>query len=468
VRVVDEGSSNPNVPDCTPIPADADHISICKPIDRHDAVYRGVYRFVRAVLQPAKPPETSRRKERSSERININNVFGMERGDTGHYIQRTKVDDTFLAHLMGNRHVCVYGSSKQGKTALRKKHIAQADELVISCSPDWTANDIFAAILRASGAVISQSSNISTDITFSYKEKNLPERQVNLADMGDFLEVLGTLFTGQYIVVEEFHYLPEAVQGNFAFKLKAIHELSDYIFIIVGVWLEKNRLAYLNRDLNGRVAPINADEWTDDDLLRVIDEGAEKLNIAFPIGFAEALIKQACGSVYLVREACYRACDLSGIFAWSAERRVIEKTLSVRSILRDIAKDGADYPGQLINLLGSDSVPMNEQESEQGLKDWVLQSLVSATATELQRGVSLRQLGKRIFQNHPRRYNPTEAQIERVVKAVQTSQLLRAGQSLFDYDRQDKVVRCVDKGLILWRSSTNPEKINDLIFDASS
>jgi hypothetical protein len=111
---------------------------------------------------------------------------------------------------------------------------------------------------------------------------------------------------------------------------------------------------------------------------------------------------------------------------------------------------------------------MKEQDSEQGLKDWVLQSLVSATATELQRGVSLRQLGKRIFQNHPRRYNPTEAQIERVVKAVQTSQLLRAGQSLFDYDRQDKVVRCVDKGLILWRSSTNPEKINDLIFDASS
>jgi hypothetical protein len=38
------------------------------------------------------------------------------------------------------------------------------------------------------------------------------------------------------------------------------------------------------------------------------------------------------------------------------------------------------------------------------------------------------------------------------------------GQNLFDYDRQEAVVRCVD-GFILWRTGASPDKIEHLIFE---
>jgi hypothetical protein len=144
---------------------------------------------------------------------------------------------------------------------------------------------------------------------------------------------------------------------------------------------------------------------------------------------------------------------------------VIEQTLNVTTILKEISNSGVDYPGQIISMLGLEDVQQSESEREEGLKDWVLRTLICATAKELRRGISLRRLRSLIRQRHPQHYHPTESQIKRVIKAVQSAQVAKAGQNLFDYDRQEKIVRCVDKGLILWRTGTNPEKIEHLAIE---
>ena len=43
---------------------------------------------------------------------------------------------------------------------------------------------------------------------------------------------------------------------------------SNFTFIIVGVWLDENRLVQYNGDLTGRVLAVNADAWSRDELLR--------------------------------------------------------------------------------------------------------------------------------------------------------------------------------------------------------
>ena len=94
---------------------------------------------------------------------NIENVFGIQRrGDISHYIERSQVDDEFVRNLTRDKHLCVYGSSKQGKTALRKKHINQSEEIVIVCDPDWGNNEIFAAILKAAGCTLEATSRKRT------------------------------------------------------------------------------------------------------------------------------------------------------------------------------------------------------------------------------------------------------------------------------------------------------------------
>jgi hypothetical protein len=487
-KVVDEGSADPRVAGCIPIPVDANHIGICKPSDRLDPVYSGIAVFISSRfrdLVPVEPPDDHPPDPPGAE-YNINTVFGMQRGNTSHYVYRSQVDELFLSSLIGDKHVCVYGSSKQGKTALRKKYISRSDELVVSCERGWSSNEIFAAILKA--AVDARASNLTpaSDAivapptgtggnrapttptppagTARGRAESVP---ISFSDVSDFLRILQRVFTGKYIVVEEFHYLEERVQRDFAYRLKPIHELSDYIFIVIGVWLEKNRVAHLNQDLAGRVAPINADEWSDQDLSRVVHGGEEKLNITFPQGFADDLVKRACGSVYLVREACYRACVISRIFGRAETRYTIEKSLSVPGILRDISSEGVDYTGKVIQLLEpAPDIELNDQEREQDLRAWVLRALIYANAKDIIKGISVRRLRTWIREMHPRNYNPSEGQIEKIIKGVQAAQHIRAGYSLFDYDRQDKMLRCVDKGYILWRTNTQLSKIKDLVFQA--
>jgi hypothetical protein len=426
---------------------------------------------------------------------NIDNVFGIQRrGDISHYVQRTQVDDEFIRNLARDKHLCVYGSSKQGKTALRKKHISPSQEIVIVCDPDWTSNDIFAAVLKAAGCVIETGLSISekgktggtggaeatvkvplfgeikgkaglsaeSERSSDKKFENLP---INLGDIADVLKILGRTFQGSYVVVEEFHYLPDKVQRDFALKLKAVHELSKYTFIIVGVWLEKNRMAHLNPDLAGRVAAINADEWMDSDLLKVIDEGETKLNIRFPAGFPQDLVQKACGSIFLVREACYRACEANGIFNSLVERRELER-LSAPALLANINLGGVDYPSQLMGLLGLEGIEQTEQEREEDLKGWVVRGLTYATAKDLREGLGLNRVRSLIRQHHPYKYQPSVGQIGKILQALQSAQNIKTGHSLFDYDRQEKIVRCVDKGFILWRTNQKLEKIKDMLFEA--
>lgn len=464
IKVVDEGSADPRVDDCVPVPSDANHMDICKPKDKHDPVFRGVLRFIQSLVPPASAVSN---REPAQTDHNINTVFGIHRGDTLHYVQRTRVDDALIGQLISGKHLCIYGSSKQGKTALRKKHIAPSQELCVVCDRRWSVVDVFSAILKAAGCEVQRFSEDQGFNLFSVRAPNDDKpMDVDLSHTADFLRVLERAFSGKYLVIEEFHYLIEDVQRDLAFKLKAIHELSEnYVFIVIGVWLESNRLVHLNKDLSGRVAPINADEWLDEDLLRVIHEGERKLNTAFPSGFAEKLVQRACGSVYLVREACYRACEQAGIYKRQEPFTAIEQSINVTAILKEISDSGVDYPGQILGLLGLEDIPLNEREAEEGLKDWVLRVLFCASAKEMRRGITLKRLRSMIRLKHPQHYHPTESQIERVVRAVQTAQLAKVGQGLFDYDRQEKTIRCVDKGLILWRTGTTPEKIEHLVFE---
>ena len=55
--------------------------------------------------------------------------------------------------------------------------------------------------------------------------------------------------------------------------LKAFHETSPFCFIIIGVWLEENRLIVYNGDLEGRLVAVDADKWKAEELDAVITVG---------------------------------------------------------------------------------------------------------------------------------------------------------------------------------------------------
>lgn len=60
-------------------------------------------------------------------------VYGVGRELPMNYVTRRSVDDVFVENLTRDKHIVVYGSSKQGKTSLRKNWLKDDDHIILSC-----------------------------------------------------------------------------------------------------------------------------------------------------------------------------------------------------------------------------------------------------------------------------------------------------------------------------------------------
>ena len=85
-------------------------------------------------------------------------VYGIGRDLPLNYVSRNTVDELLVNSLTRDKHLVIYGSSKQGKTSLRKHCLQEQDYIVIHCSNKWTLADVHTAILKRAGFEITQSS----------------------------------------------------------------------------------------------------------------------------------------------------------------------------------------------------------------------------------------------------------------------------------------------------------------------
>ncbi len=295
----------------------------------------------------------------------ITDVFGIGRELPLNYVSRKKVDNVFKENLSREKHLVAYGSSKQGKTSLRKKCIGDDAHIVVSCLNTMSLSDLHAAILKKTGYKVELSETQtasgqqkviaefkgkgkvplvaeveggvvleSTDI--NENTKDIAPLELDLSDVNDIIAALINIELDQLIILEDFHYLPVDTQKNFAFALKSFHENSNLCFVVVGVWRDKNRLIYYNGDLAGRVMSIDADEWSEDELTEVIKAGEALLNIDFDKSFVDGLLSHAYEAVYLVQEACLQACRVSGIEQTCDKMTTIGTDLDPKQIIEDI------------------------------------------------------------------------------------------------------------------------------------
>jgi len=71
-----------------------------------------------------------------------NSVYGISRELPLNYVEREEVDQRLVDNLTKDKHIVIYGSSKQGKTSLRKHCLETDDYIIIQCSNRWGLVDI--------------------------------------------------------------------------------------------------------------------------------------------------------------------------------------------------------------------------------------------------------------------------------------------------------------------------------------
>jgi hypothetical protein len=179
----------------------------------------------------------------------LEEVFGVSSNAVLSYVQRASVDDRFQEALKADKQIIVYGSSKQGKTALVQRYLPYDKNIVVRLTPKTQISDIYGSVLRQLGIQIKESSGESSgrEASASVKvgfratipifgggdasagggaktsaERNIQCKEVpfNLELPQDISELLRECKFDRAIILENFHYLDDDRQKQLAFDLR--------------------------------------------------------------------------------------------------------------------------------------------------------------------------------------------------------------------------------------------------------
>lgn len=402
-------------------------------------------------------------------------VFGIGRDLPLNYVQREKVDSPFFESLSRDKHIVVYGSSKQGKTSLRKSWLSDSDHLLVGCLSTMSLHQLHGAILKRAGFRVEQSQARAVDGGYKFTaelkgkgkvpfvaelsggggaEKSHSETdtsttkrlELDLGDVNDVIAALDESEAPKHIVLEDFHYLSVETQSNFSIALKAFHESSKYCFIVIGVWREKNRLIYFNGDLTSRVVAIDADAWSADEQRAVIQAGEPLLNVSFDEAFVESVISNAHDAIYLVQEACLKAVHGAGVYQTTDDNKIVGCKVDAKDLIKSIVDEQA---GRYIAFLNN--VAEGFQKAELEMYKWLLHAVLRTPLNDLHNGVRRSTIAAAIKVHHPQGDGLNEGNITQALTSIASLQVKKNIRPIIlDYDQTNRVLNVVDRAFLVW------------------
>ena len=404
-------------------------------------------------------------------------VYGIQRDLPLNYIARS-ADKILIDSLDRSHHVVIYGSSKQGKTSLRKKNVLENEYILVHCNNKWDISQIHNNILKQAGyeLTLSESSTISgkakvkatigwnlftsgevgTEAELSNnKEIVVKSLDVDIEDVNDIIKALEDISFSKIIVLEDFHYLKPETQNDFSIALKAFHENSKFTFLIVGVWLEENRLIALNGDLAGRVKSVNADKWENSELKKLIDDGETLLNISFTNDFKENLIRESLQNVYVVQEVCYHICIENGIEQTNIGQQLELDCSQLEKFIGQVVSQHSGRYSKFISTLVEGFQP-----TELEMYKWILYSILVSKEEDLDNGLRRSEISDLITEKHPRGIDLNPGNPTLALTSLASLQV-RSGITpiIVDYDSTTKKINVVDKGFVIWLHNQEQEEI---------
>jgi hypothetical protein len=316
-------------------------------------------------------------------------IFGIRNEPVLSYVTRDGVDGRFKAAIASDHHMVVYGSSKQGKTSLRQKHLPDKQCVIVRCSPRMTTEGIYSSVLRQEGIRIQTmetsghevSGKVTAKVGFKAMIPWIGGAKTEVATEGagkqqgeltqefvsfDFSEAqsIGELLQAvsfkKFIVLENFHYLTQETQQQLAFDLKTFHEIKIR-FVILGIWWEANHLMTYNGDLQDRLLEVPVEPWSEGDFDCVAAEGASILNIRLEKDVVDRFVQNSYGNIGMMQEFLKAFCLLSGVQETQAEQVVLgDKSVAERTLGNKVEAQRGQLLKTLQGIAANSRIRSNE------------------------------------------------------------------------------------------------------------
>jgi len=403
-------------------------------------------------------------------------VFGVKSTLIKSYIEREAVDEKFKSALFSGNEIVIYGSSKQGKTSLLLKHLDLDKYVKVECSPQTTTIDIYKSVLRQLGIRFIESETVESSVergskfgggfkvkvpfigetginpeisnqTGHKKEQHITHVEYNIALAQDVSELLRTKKFQKFIVLENFHYLPNEVQEALAYDLRIFQDYG-FIFIILGIWREANRLVQFNGDLLDRVTEVPVEPWEQGDFLRVIEKGEKLLNADFST-IKKQVVEESFNSVGVVQEICKLCCLEAGL------RFTSPKTVHITNKHFEISKQKKADEYGVRHIRNFESfvdvrVRISAQSGKPSLAYpyYFIRLLLTHDFDEIHNGLSRSQLLEEIRKIHHRPSDVRSSDLGQFLHNITQHQITKRIQPPFvDYDRGGKTLNIIDSSL---------------------
>ena len=418
-----------------------------------------------------------------------NQVYGVSNELIDTYIERKNVDETFTKGLQKNKHIIVYGASKQGKISLTNKHLKEKDYIKVNCSPSASTLDIYNSIARQLDVEILETTEITTTIggetkvglkakvripffggadaetEASVTKENETGKSYKLIDFNlalaqDLSELLRNVKFDKRIILENFHYLNEEVQKKLAIDLR-IFEDYNILFIILGIWRETNRLAQFNGDLVDRLIEVPVEPWEKDDLKRIIIEGLPLLNVSLE-NVVDYIIDSCFDSVGVFQEICKESCYVAGVSQTQDTLVVISRT----NVDDAIRKKLEDYSSRHIRCLESfiEQKARSSQETPLYIPYYFIKVLFQETMENIIQGVKRKPLQEKIKNLHHRPDDVRPSDMGYFLRNLVSSQISKGiSPPIFDYDNSTSSIKIIDSTFYFYiKNCDRDEVIDDL------
>jgi hypothetical protein len=414
-----------------------------------------------------------------------NQVYGVSNELIDTYIERESVDEAFTKGLQKNKHIIVYGASKQGKTSLTNKHLNESNYIKVNCSPTASTLDIYNSIARQLDVEILEAKEVTTNIggeakiglkakiripffgggdaetkaiVKGEKEDGKTFRVIdfNLALAQDLSELLRNLKFDKRIILENFHYLNEEVQKQLAIDLR-IFEDYNILFIILGIWREKNRLAQFNGDLVDRVIEVPVEPWEKEDLRRIVQEGLPLLNVSFD-DTVDYIIDSCFDSVGVFQEICKEACYMGGYNETQSSLQVISK----ENVDDAIRKKLEDYSSRHTRCLESfiEQKARSSQEIPLYIPYYFVKVLFNEPMENIIQGLKRKPLQEKIKEIHHRSDDVRPSDMGYFLKNLVSSQISKGiSPPVFDYDNSTNSIKIIDSTFYFFIKNCDREEV---------
>lgn len=414
-----------------------------------------------------------------------NQVFGVSNELIDTYIVRQKVDNLFLEGLQKNKHIIIYGASKQGKTSLTNKHLSENDYVKVNCSPTSTTLDIFNSIVRQLDVEIIESKDVTTTVggevkvglkakikipffggtdaeteatASGQKEKGINYKTIdyNLALAQDLSELLKEIKFSKRIILENFHYLEEDVQKQLSIDLR-IFEDYNILFIILGIWREKNRLSQFNGDLVDRVIEVPVEPWEKNDLIKITEEGLPLLNVDFS-NVLEYIIDSCFDSVGVFQEICKESCYAANINKTQENLFQITK----ENVDQAIDKKLNDYASRHIRCLESfiEQKAKSSDEIPLYIPYYFIKILLDESFENITPGLKRKSIQEKIKEIHHRQESVRPSDMGYFLRNLVSSQIKKnISPPIFDYDISTSSVKIIDSTFYFFLKNCDREEV---------